>query len=408
MLKRYLRTSLLLLTAGAGLSCVTSCDAPCSADCGSLGPQLACYSVTQTCRPLCASSLDCEEGRTCVEQPSGESVCGDIAFGGEGEACFADQTCDWGFECNTDAGVCENRDGQREGRCRPNDACDQGLECVEGFCRLEDLGGIGETCYAPDPRNPNQALCQDVTAICELGICRGGAGDVCDLRARPCRRGFLCDMPENAESGDCIPEDTADAGVDDMGAADAEVEADAGEADLGPVPCMSRSDCAAGEFCCGETGTQYSGGLCSGLNGPAASGQCFAAPDAYTEEACAAHTECPDAPPVPSGTSTAASMCMPWGENDSGLCSVPCQADAGCPAKWSCEPHFVPCFDDEACGGAECVGAFPDLRQAGRCRCDPGLLGACTSTAGPGQGICAPDGVDFSCKLTDHCAPPRP
>jgi hypothetical protein len=68
--------------------------------------------------------------------------------------------------------------------------------------------------------------------------------------------------------------------------------------------------------------------------------------------------------------------CMPVSTTQS-LCSVTCDPEAvdhTCPAGWSCQGFFMPCFSDFDCNGLSCIGADSSTTtpQSGRCQCGAG------------------------------------
>lgn len=417
-------------------------DLPCREDGTCEGGVLRCDFLTNTCRPPCLSDEECGMGQICVSPTgvcrpgqrspdagaAGQGQTGtDCPEGQEGCVCYSNGSCDFGSLCR--GSLCERAVGEADQPCFPNATCSAGLECVEraegDVCRRPGQGSIGEACFSRVPLGDG-LRCRSATARCEDDlICAGGVGDACGSGA-PCQRRLTC------EDGACASSEVSDAGAAEP--ADAAAPPDAGwaggpDAGLAPsdlglafdagAPCLFRSECGVGQFCCGEPGTHYADpSRCRETGGTfASSGECFDAPSEIYERPCAIHEDCNPAPEL-SPAESGASLCVPW-SGVAGQCSAPCDAtdmDPACPNGWSCAPGFASCFSSADCGGLglDCVGANPILGRPGRCRCggsgEPLL--SCTSTVagaeGPG-GTCAPDGPgDFFCKLTDHCVPPPP
>lgn len=393
-------TALLLLVGALGLAAAGCDDDACQPDGSCLRNGYVC-DYDDRCKRTCTFDDECGPGSYCVDGlglcregagpgvdagsgDTGAADGGPVCSGGDGTegcACFANQTCAFGFRCS--GAVCVPAMGEENQPCFPNRTCSGDATCVgsaplPAVCRAAGVGGIGESCF-DTTLEPNAHPCRSLTAACEDGVCRGGTNDACAAQT-DCRTGFGC------EDGVCV---------------------------RGRGRCETRSDCTVGQFCCGEDGSPYARE--SACPVAVFAGDCFDAPSETYAVPCSGHADCaptPEGSPKPSGIS----QC----EAERGfLCSAPCDAgapDPGCPNGWACAAGYLGCFEDVDCGvaGLTCVGADRAVGRKGRCRCRTagGPSIACTSTpAMSGLPTSACEGEangDGFCVVDHRCEPPRP
>lgn len=272
------------------------------------------------CVPQCTLDLDCAEGEVCRDDSCVPAP-----------QCAADTDCAAGFFCE-----------DTQCRCAGDSACALNEACIEGGCRDRPACDADEDCAPFGLRcEPSQGLC--VPACTTAAQCAPGADPTVAAALYACQAGTCFQR--------CVNAGTCGAGLICLEG-------------LCTVPeCITRADCAPGEYC-----TDASGGQCLPYT-------------ACTEDAqCPANFGCSAFPPgaCPPEVNCTATACreLPACAIDQDCAAPAFCADGHCQRTVSCD-GVTPCPEGRDCVGGTC---FPHVCR-GHSDCPPGEWcsdGACT------------------------------
>ena len=213
-----------------------------------------------------------------VEGAACAAAAGSVAECAEGASCQRPEPLTESFACV--------RDGARRGRCRPAGAsCDEGLRCVNGFCRGGDPGGA--PCVLAD-----LYACAEGTHCVNVGgetrcVEDGAPYGQCRAEGAPCDSQLRCTGAPSVDSSQCLPvaaDGTSCDGkeVDLLCAEGSSCVNDPTVASVPPLHCQRDGSlggaCRAREPACDE------GLACPGVPGSGAAALC--APARQVGEAC--------------------------------------------------------------------------------------------------------------------------
>lgn len=274
-----------------------------------------CNLESRSCERVCIADSDCQEGEGCDEGKCVNigKLCSTKSDCGEREYCNSDGRCIGGCETNSDCDVICEKDSNCVASCGPDPSCTcEGEGCYNENWR--DLCPRNPACIAACPEDPNCArskgsvcvdnrcekTCSDSSdclsdEICKDGICmlkestptagideRLGCdcGDVCNrfgtCEPAICVQDEECPPCSICENGVCIPgcsdenpcPNNGCCGPDGRCTKSCRIDLDCATEPGNQlcleggccglicdplVPCISRSDCEAGQFC-GEEG----------------------------------------------------------------------------------------------------------------------------------------------------------
>ena len=365
--------------AADGASCAASlCDEDSS--CLDVGGAATCVNVNLSAGATCGTVATglCRGSNECIGNASGTTyAC--TAVAGLGQSCsdtgLGNPYCDINQSLSCVSGTCATGSWNAAGgSCSPPNFCNADSYCSGTTCAA--LPGAGQSCLSIDCQN---GLVCNSSFVCQTPVSLGGT---CSTSS-DCVDGLVCGSNSTCQAWSyptCGGGSTGDAGVSDMGGADAGVAMDAGASDggTGTTSCTSASQCSTGQSCLDLTTlAACAGGTC----------QCFDTCDAFA-----------------SSTSCAASEACYWSGGNPGSASGICITDQGgsgqgvsCTATFDASGNLT----GSTCNAAQnfyCAGAAPGA-TSGVCTriCDASTNALCSSlqtgnvceaAAGQSVGLC--------------------
>jgi hypothetical protein len=245
----------------------------------------------------------CNDGNPCTEN----DVCNGATCAGTAKVCVASDECHAAGVCNTTTGICSNplADGKV---CNDGNACTQTDTCAGGTCHGSDpvVCSALDTCHVAGTCDTGTGVCSNPTGndgntctpatpdvcvtgtTCLAGACQGGHSALDCTHPGQCQQGGACanvggvatcvydnktnDMPCNADSSVCTPNDSCQAGVCVADSAHLITSCPASDACHTAGMCDATAGCgndalltcSAGEAC-----SLAQGGICAPIPAPA-------------------------------------------------------------------------------------------------------------------------------------------